>query len=111
MKKLLEIFGFGDGSPKRTEPFTMISGRTVPEICQDFELQEEAKTHLADLDVAEIYLDCVYGDGFLPRYYESSGFEPLSRKTIEYPTGLFDMVLMKSLLDPHPRPSLLGNDK
>lgn len=46
MKKLREIFGFGDESPKRTEPFTMISGRTVAEICGDFELQEEAKPHL-----------------------------------------------------------------
>ena len=58
MKKLREIFGFGDKSPKSTEssqttepsptiePFTIISGRTVPEICGDFELQEEAKVHL-----------------------------------------------------------------
>ena len=76
MKKLREIFGFGDKSPKPTEPpsatevspktepsstteptptieppptiepFTIISGRTVPEICGDFELQEEAKAHL-----------------------------------------------------------------
>ncbi|MHC4557347.1 MAG: DUF6931 family protein [Planctomycetota bacterium] len=46
MKKLREIFGFGDGSPRIVEPFIMISGRTVPEICGDFELQEEAKAHL-----------------------------------------------------------------
>ncbi len=56
---------------------------------------EQAKTHLAKLGAEEIYLDCVFGDGFLPKYYESLGFESLARRTIEYPTGLFDMLLMK----------------
>jgi len=52
MKKLREILGFGRKGHKRTkaaaisEPFKLISGRTVAEICGDFELQEEAKTHL-----------------------------------------------------------------
>ena len=47
MKKLSDIFGFGGGSPRITGPFTMISGRTVSEICGDFELEEEAKAHLS----------------------------------------------------------------
>ena len=60
---------------------------------------EEAKIYLAELGVEEIYLDCVYGDGFLPKYYESLGFESLARKTIQYPVGSFNMCLMKCLLD------------
>ncbi len=56
---------------------------------------ERAKMHLATLGVKEIYLDCVYGNGFLSEYYRSLSFVPLVRKTIQYPIGLFDMLLMK----------------
>ena len=59
---------------------------------------EEAKNHLCGMGVEEVYVDCVYGDGFLPKYYEFLGFELLARKKIEYSTGLFDMVLMRCLL-------------
>jgi hypothetical protein len=51
MKKLIDIFSSifekGEASFAVTEPFTMISDRTVAEICSDFELQEEAKKHLS----------------------------------------------------------------
>jgi hypothetical protein len=57
MKKLREIFGFGDESPKCTEPLTLISGRTVREICGDFELQEEAKPHLGGEPAPHEFVD------------------------------------------------------
>jgi hypothetical protein len=51
MNKLIDIFSSifekGEASFAVTEPFTMISDRTVAEICSDFELQEEAKKHLS----------------------------------------------------------------
>jgi hypothetical protein len=53
MKKLLEIFGFGRASRKRSEPpriaepFAMMSDRTAESICGNFELQGEARTHLS----------------------------------------------------------------
>ena len=59
---------------------------------------QEAKAHLCSIGAETIYLDCVPGDGFLPKYYESLNFEFLAHKTIEYPTGLFDMVLMSCSL-------------
>ncbi len=61
MKKLREIFGFGVGLPRITEPLTMMSGRTVPEICGDFELQEEAKPHLNGGLAPHEFLDLLIG--------------------------------------------------
>ncbi len=43
----------------------------------------------------EIYLDCVVGSGFLPNFYRTFGFIDVARKNIEYPSGIFDMLLMK----------------
>ena len=63
---------------------------------------QQANDYLCEIGAGEVYLDCVHGDGFLRTYYESLRFALLDRKTIEYPTGLFDMVLMKCLLDPRP---------
>lgn len=61
MKKLREIFS---GKSKRrsepstiTEPFTMIAGRTVAEICGDFKLQEEAKAHLSGQPAPHGFVD------------------------------------------------------
>jgi len=56
---------------------------------------EASKAHLRGTGADELYLDCVRGDGFLPRYYESLGFCTVARKDVTYPTGAFDMVLMK----------------
>ena len=56
---------------------------------------QEAMIILQDKGVEELYLDCVHGDGFLPKYYESLGFVRVARKDVQYPTGIFDMVLMK----------------
>jgi hypothetical protein len=61
MKKLSEIFGgiFGRGevSLTITEPFTIISGRNVAEICGDFELQEEAKANLSGGPMPHEFMD------------------------------------------------------
>lgn len=50
------------------------------------------------LDVAHgagagtVRLGCI--SGFMPKYYESLGFQQVDRKTLNYPFGSFDMVLM-----------------
>jgi N-acetylglutamate synthase-like GNAT family acetyltransferase len=56
---------------------------------------EASKIHLRQTGIGEVYLDCVRGGGFLPRYYESLGFCTIARKDVVYPTGVFDMVLMR----------------
>ena len=58
----------------------------------------EAETFLRDKAVKELYVDCVYGSGFLPKYYKSLDFTLVARKDIEYPLGTFDMVLMRRKL-------------
>jgi N-acetylglutamate synthase-like GNAT family acetyltransferase len=57
-----------------------------------------AACEVAAAGATELYVDCVYGDGFLPRYYESVGFEQLARREITYLTGTFDMVLLRKTL-------------
>ena len=49
MKKLRNILVgmFGKKPLAIAEPFTIIANRTAAEICRDFDLQEEAKTHLS----------------------------------------------------------------
>lgn len=59
---------------------------------------QEAAAFLQDKGAEELYVDCVQGNGFLRNYYESLGFELVSRKDIEYPVGIFDMVLMRKAL-------------
>ncbi|MHC4693232.1 MAG: DUF6931 family protein [Planctomycetota bacterium] len=61
MKKLSDIFGgiFAKGEEPTaiTEPFKLITGRTVAEICADFELQEEAKAHLSGEPMPHEFVD------------------------------------------------------
>ena len=40
-------------------------------------------------------LDCVQGNGFLVDFYRRKGFRPIDRREVEFPTGVFDMVLME----------------
>lgn len=44
----------------------------------------------------ELFLDCAYGNGFLPEFYGSLGFRLVRRKVIDWPKcGPTDMVLMR----------------
>jgi ribosomal protein S18 acetylase RimI-like enzyme len=58
----------------------------------------EALVHAAAAGETEVYLDCVHGNGFMPRYYQAMGFEWVTRKDAQYPTGIFDAVLMRKAL-------------
>jgi hypothetical protein len=42
-----------------------------------------------------IYIDCLYGSGFLPDYYSRLGFETIVRKVLKYPGQDYDSVLMR----------------
>lgn len=58
----------------------------------------KACEHLIERKVGEIYLNCVHGSGFLPSFYKELGFEQIARKSVDYPVGTFDMVLMRRRL-------------
>jgi GNAT superfamily N-acetyltransferase len=49
-----------------------------------------------------LYLDCVHGTGFLVDFYRGLGFETVARRNVQFPTGLFDMVLMELKLPVEP---------
>ncbi len=59
---------------------------------------EKAGQYLTHAGIDEIYLDCVYGEGILPQYYDLLGFDQLARKEIEFPHGILDSMLMRKLL-------------
>jgi GNAT superfamily N-acetyltransferase len=40
-------------------------------------------------------LDCVHSKGFLVDFYRGFGFTTVKRRTVQFSTGLFDMVLME----------------
>jgi GNAT superfamily N-acetyltransferase len=40
-------------------------------------------------------LDCVHGKGFLVEFYRGLGFQTINRRTVQFSTGLLDMVLME----------------
>jgi len=52
-----------------------------------------------------LYLDCVHGTGFLVDFYRGLGFETVARRNVQFPTGLFDMVLMELKLPVEPSSS------
>lgn len=58
----------------------------------------KAEQHLTQHAIREVYLDCVYGDGTLPDFYESLGYEQISRQEQAFPAGTFDAVLLKKTL-------------
>jgi ribosomal protein S18 acetylase RimI-like enzyme len=62
----------------------------------------EAAALLARQGAGAIYLDCHHGEGFLPRYYESVGYERVARKDLVLPRGLSDNVLMRQTLPTGP---------
>jgi GNAT superfamily N-acetyltransferase len=55
----------------------------------------QAEALLRQQGVNEIYLDCYYDTGFLPRYYESAGYKWVARKGLIFADGsVHDSVLM-----------------
>lgn len=59
----------------------------------------EAEHFLAQEGFSEIYLDCVYGNGTLPRFYDSLGYKEVARKDLDFGWGMFDSVLMRKRLN------------
>ncbi|MHA1728021.1 MAG: GNAT family N-acetyltransferase [Promethearchaeota archaeon] len=61
---------------------------------------ERAKDYLRKKEkIDEVFLDCAYGNGFLPNFYKSLHFHQIYRKDIAWPKcGPTDMVLMKCTL-------------
>lgn len=59
---------------------------------------QKAESYLAQQDAADIFLDCYYGDGFLPGYYTALGYEAIIRKQLEFKSVTFDSVLMHKTL-------------
>jgi GNAT superfamily N-acetyltransferase len=51
---------------------------------------------VTQINLPEIYLDCYFDNGFLPKYYEAAGYQPLARKELIFPDGSrHDSVLMR----------------
>lgn len=59
----------------------------------------EAEHFLAQEGIADIYLDCVYNDGTLPRFYASLGYKEIARKGLVFAWGTYDSVLMRKRLN------------
>ncbi len=59
----------------------------------------EAEHFLRQEGLGEIYLDCVYNDGTLPRFYASLGYREIARKEVSFSWGTLDSVLMKKRLN------------
>ncbi|MDF1811499.1 MAG: GNAT family N-acetyltransferase [Verrucomicrobiales bacterium] len=57
-------------------------------------LSESIRFIESEWEMEKIYLDCVVGDQFLPKFYHEFGFKDVAMKGIEYPTGVFEMLLM-----------------
>ena len=56
----------------------------------------EAIKFLKSKNADQLYLDCVWEQGFLPDYYQSFGFELIHRKVINWPKcGPQEMALMR----------------
>ena len=58
----------------------------------------EAEQFLATESIPALYLDCIYGTGTLPQFYDSLGYRQVARKDIDFPHGTLDSVLMRKRL-------------
>lgn len=61
------------------------------------EMLQQVEAFCEEQAVPTLYLDCAYG--FLPDYYASLGFQPLTRRLFVFPYGDFDSVLMRKTLN------------
>ena len=59
---------------------------------------KEANKYLRKQKIEKVYLGYVFGNEFLTRLYEEMGFKRIARKELEFPFGIFDMVLMSKEL-------------
>lgn len=74
---------------------TLASTREVPKAQFGITLLPFAEQYAASQHRSAIYLDCYYGNGKLPLYYEQCGYKLLERKLIIFEDGSkHDSVLM-----------------
>jgi GNAT superfamily N-acetyltransferase len=74
---------------------TLASARQVSKAPYGKILVQFAEQYAVSLGKSAIYLDCYYGNGKLPLYYEQCGYELLERKMIVFEDGSKnDSVLM-----------------
>jgi predicted N-acetyltransferase YhbS len=59
----------------------------------------EAEHFLTQEGLGEVYLDCVYNDGILPRFYTSLGYKEVERKDLDFGWATLDSVLMRKRLN------------
>ena len=59
---------------------------------------ERAEEYLAEAGFKQVYLDCLYGNGILPKYYMLLGFEQVRAGGLTFPGGKLDSVLMRKRL-------------
>jgi predicted N-acetyltransferase YhbS len=60
---------------------------------------EKAESYLHQQGNTQVWLDCFYGQGFLPRYYETHGYQSIARKLLDSPHGPYDSMLMMKTLN------------
>ncbi len=48
---------------------------------------ERSEEYLTNAGFKQVYLDCIYGSGMLPKYYVLLGFEQVAREKITFPHG------------------------
>ncbi len=58
----------------------------------------KAEQFLTQHAIREVYLDCIYGDGTLPEFYELLGYVPIARQDQTFAAGTFDSLLLKKTL-------------
>lgn len=59
---------------------------------------KEACIYAKKHGIRKIYLGCVYDNEYLLCFYEEMGFKRIARKELEFPTGVFDIVLFTLVL-------------
>jgi GNAT superfamily N-acetyltransferase len=59
----------------------------------------EAESYLLQQGHTQVWLDCFYGQGFLPNFYQTHGYQPVARKLLDSPHGPYDSVLMMKTLN------------
>jgi predicted N-acetyltransferase YhbS len=60
---------------------------------------DNAESYLRQQGNTQVWLDCFYGQGFLPQYYETHGYQPVARKLLDSPHGPYDSMLMMKTLN------------
>jgi ribosomal protein S18 acetylase RimI-like enzyme len=83
--------------PSRDGEVLWLMSLATAQAFRGLRLGERAVEAAAELSrPRDLYLECAFGEGFLPNYYAALGFEQLDRAVKHYgENGAFDMVLMR----------------